>query len=249
MGSAVPDIVTSITSGIQSETTIAYKPLTDSLAYTKDTGLNAAPYPNVDLQMPMYVVSSVMQSNGIGGTVSSSYKYGGAKANYQGRGFLGFRWMEVTNDTTQIKTRTEFSQSYPYIGTPKQVKKIVPSGGGAGGVVNQVDNAFSYSDLAGANPTCAAAGQPDPLPASTSGKRFFVSVCRSVEQSWDLNGAVMPVVTTSNSFDNWGNATQVTVSTSDGYSKSTLNTYVDPPDTLNWILGRLKRAQVTSTTP
>ena len=108
--------------------------------------------------------------------------------------------------------------------------------------------AYSFNDLAGSNPACAGSGNPDPLPSgSSAGKRYFVYVCRGVEQSWELNGVALPSVTTTNSFDNFGNATQIQVQSSDGYSKTTVNTYTN--DATNWILGRLTRAQVTSSAP
>jgi len=40
---------------------------------------------------------------------------------------------------------------------------------------------------------------------------------------------------------------QIVVSTPDGYSKTTTNTYTN--DATNWYLGRLTGASVTSTTP
>jgi hypothetical protein len=63
----------------------------------------------------------------------------------------------------------------------------------------------------------------------------------------DLDGSVLPTVTTTNQYDAYGNPTQVVVSTSDGFTKTTTNTYSN--DTVNWILGRLTGAAVTSTTP
>lgn len=56
---------------------------------------------------------------------------------------------------------------------------------------------------------------------------------------------MLPTVTTSNQFDGFGNPTQITVSTGDGFAKTTTNTYSN--DTTNWFLGRLLRATVTST--
>jgi hypothetical protein len=57
----------------------------------------------------------------------------------------------------------------------------------------------------------------------------------------------LPTVTTSNQYDSFGNATQVVVSTSDGYGKTTINTYTN--DTTNWYLGRLTQSSVTSVAP
>ena len=54
-------------------------------------------------------------------------------------------------------------------------------------------------------------------------------------------------MTTGYQYDAWGNATQVSVSTGDGHGKTTTNTYAN--DTAIWLLGRLQRSVVTSTTP
>ena len=63
----------------------------------------------------------------------------------------------------------------------------------------------------------------------------------------DFDGSALSTVTTANQYDAYGNATQVVVSTPDGFSKTTLNTYTN--DTTNWYLGRLVGATVTSVAP
>jgi hypothetical protein len=80
-----------------------------------------------------------------------------------------------------------------------------------------------------------------------AGKRYFPYAAQSVESGNDLNGAALPTVTTTTQYDEFGNATQVTVDTGDGYSKSTTNVYVN--DVPNWLLGRLKSSTVQSTVP
>lgn len=57
----------------------------------------------------------------------------------------------------------------------------------------------------------------------------------------------VPTVTTSNQYDAYLNATQVTVSTPDGFSKTTNNTYTNDPSL--WYLGRLTRATVINSAP
>ena len=46
----------------------------------------------------------------------------------------------------------------------------------------------------------------------------------------------------------YGDPTKITTSVVGGGSKSSVNEYY-PADTTNWVLGRLRRATVTSTTP
>jgi hypothetical protein len=74
-----------------------------------------------------------------------------------------------------------------------------------------------------------------------------VYLTQNVSSGADLGGSVLPTVTTSNQYDAYLNATQVVVSTPDGFSKATTNTYTN--DVTNWYLGRLTRATVANVAP
>ena len=74
-----------------------------------------------------------------------------------------------------------------------------------------------------------------------------MSLSQTVAESNDLDGTAIKTITTEYFYDTYNNATQVTVSTPDGFSKTTNNTYTN--DTTNWFLGRLIQSQVTSTAP
>jgi hypothetical protein len=182
--------------------------------------------------MPLYVVSSMMQSDGTSGTLQSNFGYGGVKVDLSGRGLLGFRWMETTDLTTGLKSRTENRQDWPYVGLPSLVRKTQ----GSGSVLSEAATTYACTNPATGG-TCTVA----------SGNRYFPHVVQSVETGNDLNGATLPTVTTTNQYDSFGNATQVTVSTGDGYSKNTSNLYTN--DVPNWLLGRLKSSTVQSTAP
>lgn len=216
-----PDLISTITSGLGAVTTVTYKSLSQPGApYTKGTG---STFPVIDVQGPMYVVSEVQTSNGVGGNYRSTYAYAGARSHVQGRGFLGFGEVTSKDEQTSIETVTTFRQDWPFTGLVDQrVKKL-------GAVeLNKVVNTYAADNL--------------------GGTRHFVKLTQSVETSRDLNNTALPSVTTSYTYDSYGNATQVVVATSDGFSKTTANTYLSP-DTTNWILGRLSRAEVTSVAP
>jgi hypothetical protein len=53
----------------------------------------------------------------------------------------------------------------------------------------------------------------------------WVSLSQNVLSGADLDGSALPTVTTSNQYDTYLNGTQVMVSTPDGFSKTTNNTY------------------------
>jgi hypothetical protein len=152
--------------------------------------------------------------------------------NWQGRRFLGFNWMEETLPNG-VKVKSEYRRDWPYVGLPSRVTKTSSSV-----VLSEVTNTYGCMNPATGAASCTVA----------AGNRYFPYVAQSVEVPKDLNGAVLPTVTTTNAApDQYGNFPTITVSTSDGFSKVTTNTYTN--DTTNWFLGRLTRSTVQSTAP
>jgi hypothetical protein len=228
-GYYVPDALVAVDDGAGRRVDIAFKPVTDATVYTKEA---IGVYPILNLQAAIFVCSGYSTSNGIGGALLYSLVYGGAVTDAAGRGFLGFRWQEAVDQSTGLKARTEFRQDWPYVGLPSLVKKTQSSGA----VLSQVVNTYSCT-----NPATSSAC------AVTAGNRYFPFASQSIETGADLNGAALPTVTTTTSYDAYGNATSVMVGTGDGYSKTTTNTFSN--DVASWFLGRLTRSSVQSTSP
>ena len=222
----VPDLASNFTTGLGAVTSITYKPLTDSTVYTKD---NTAVYPYLDMQSPMYVVSHITNSDGIGGNYAMDYSYAGAKAHLQGGGFMGFRQVTAHDPQVGVRTTTVFRQDYPFQGMPLTTQKVtdtlVP--------LNQSNNTYADTIL---NPTLSPVYH-----------QSFITM--SIETSYELNGGLVTTITSSSSYDSYGNPIQIVVSTGDGYSKTTTNTYDNIIDSNRWFLGRLRRSTVTSVTP
>jgi hypothetical protein len=214
-----PDIITVATTGSGATSTFTYKSLTDSTVYTKD---NSATDPIADVQMPMRVVSRVDSSNGIGGTLAIGYAYVGAKVHQDGRGFLGFRQMKVTDLQTNILQTTTYRQDYPYLY-----------------LVASDTQTLGASTLSATTNTYGS--------TALGGTRYQVFQTQSQASKNDLDGTALPTATTAYQYDAYSNATQVSVTTSDGYSKTTNNTYTN--DTSNWLLGRLTASSVTAQAP
>jgi hypothetical protein len=177
----------------------------------------------MDLQAPIFVVSSHSTGDGTGGERQVNYSYAGAKVDLQGRGFLGFREFAVSDQQTGIRSSISYHQDYPYVGLASRVDKTTA----AGALLSRLAD------------TCAA--------VAYGGTRYFPYVSQRLESGSELNGAPLPTTTTSTSYDAFGNTVRTAVSTGDGYSKTTTNAYAN--DTTNWLLGRLIRSQLTSTTP
>lgn len=259
-GATYPDIITKVTEGLGATQTIEYLPLTDAGVYSKgfqrlneqgqqieigllkgDGSEVALGYPYVDVQIPLYVVSRVRASNGVGGEMSSRYQYEGLRSHSQGRGLLGFARRTITQEQKNHLATTEYAQVFPHAGMPLLATNTL-AGAGGDSLLGQSDMRYGCLDPAGGEACSAGAS-----------KRYFPYASSSTEQSWDLNGAALPVTTTSSTYNNWGDVLQVSVTTTnaDGtqpYGKTTSNTY-QAPDTVRWILGRLQRATVTTTTP
>ncbi len=213
------DLITGVANGLGATITVSYKSLTDGSVYTRD---NSATDPVVDLQGPVYVVSRVDQSNGIGGTNAVTYAYAGAKSHLDGRGFLGFRQIKTTDLSTNIVQTTTYRQDFPITG-------LVASQTKTRNGVNLGTTANTYGATA------------------LTGTRNQVYLAQSEVTGADLNGTVLASVTSTYQYDAYGNTTQIVVTNSDGYSKTTTNTYVN--DAENWLLGRLVNASVTSQAP
>ena len=71
----------------------------------------------------MYAVAAFTQANGVGGQHTSAYRYRGAVYNTKGRGFMGFRTIEVEDKTRDLITTTDFLQAFPYTGKVSAVRQ------------------------------------------------------------------------------------------------------------------------------
>jgi hypothetical protein len=214
-----PDIIKTVINGVGATVTFTYKSLTDAMVYTKD---NTATDPVVDVQMPLQVVSRIDVSNGIGGTLATAYAYVGAKSDINGRGFLGFRQMKTTDLQTNIVQTTTYRQDYPFLFSVASDTQAL-----GGSTLSATTNTYGSTSL--------------------GGTRYQVFLTQSQSIKNDLDGTAVPTATTSYQYDAYNNATQVTVATSDGYSKTTNNTYTN--DATNWLLGRLTASTVTAQAP
>jgi RHS repeat-associated protein len=267
-GPQTGDIVTKITTGLNATTQISYAPLTDATVYAKAAGADSANR-ELDLQAPMYVVRQTLASNGIGGVFTSTFFYEGLRGRTDGRGLYGFAKKRMRDDSG-IVTEDEYFRvpgvnylaNWPLVGRPSLLRKYVPTtlgyvaditqtssfNGGtllfAGNLrlVNRANNTWSLRASSSCNNGNLCGGTPTVQE---------VQLTQTVAESWEIDGMALPSTTTTTplaSIDPYGNAQQVTVSSSDGYSKATSNTYA-AADVTNWLFGRLIRATVTSTKP
>ena len=98
--------VSSISDGMGSTVSVAYKSLTDTSVYTKITETFPTGTSIVDCPPILHVVSSVTYNDGASGSQTEKYGYGGLKANLKGRGLLGMSYFSVSNDAQGTATKT-----------------------------------------------------------------------------------------------------------------------------------------------
>ncbi|HMP05226.1 MAG TPA: FG-GAP-like repeat-containing protein, partial [Lacipirellulaceae bacterium] len=221
-GARLPDLPRAIVDGYGNRIELDYAPLTDESVYSPGTG---AQYPVNDLRGPLYVVAEHRMSDGLGGLYKVRHHYAGARAHLQGRGFLGFETVEVTDTRSGLRSLTRYRQDFPFIGQVEATRVRQPDGG----LISRVDNVWQRQ--------------------VRGGNRYFVFNESSVSRTYELNDSQTPVTTTTTTsqFDDYGNPTRIVVDSGDGHRKTTISSYRN--DAERWHLGRLLRSVVTSEAP
>jgi RHS repeat-associated protein len=251
-----PDLITGFNSGLGATTGVVYSPLdrAHTLAnpagvYTKGTG---ASYPTQDIENATYVVQQVQADNGIGGTYNTDYNYAGGQADVQGRGFLGFSTVNANDDQTGIVTSTSYFNNqlipntstpyglgWPFTGYATEVKQTYYASLTSSVVLLDTLNTYKAVSLGGT--------------ASSTAQFIELTKATSVDSSGnslnhELNGDSLPAATTQYTYDGNGNVSQLTLTTTDGYSSTTGDTYL-APTSCAYILDRLSLHVVTNKAP
>lgn len=225
------DRVIAATTGLGARYVVNYAVLGDTSAHSA----GGSSYPKVGVTAPLYLVSSLVSPNGIGGTATTKYVYQGLSSDSAGRGLLGFSFTSATQVESGIKTSTFYGNDFPYNHMPSTVRTY--TGGGA--TLSAIDYTLACKAPSGLACTVAP------------GNSYFPYIKKADLKSYDLNGAVMaPGHITDAVYDNFGNPSQVTSTATDAsgtFSTNTVNYYLN--DTSNWFIGRLTHSTVTKVSP
>ncbi|MDR7050137.1 hypothetical protein J2X54_002618 [Duganella sp. 3397] len=256
---APPDQLVSVRSGSGITTTLTWVQLTDSISgslgqrYKSDRGTpNAAVYPTIDILPPAYVVATSSADSGFSGALQvSEYAYAGMKWSSDGRGWLGFRTnlSQTTAPNGELLTVSTYNiQNGPNPG-PASVTETRLGALNQPGAPLLSRSTFIYCDKTAAADAQAAATSSTPCATTSKVQRPYLY--QSTEEGWDLQGTGLPKITTTNVFNNDGDATDIVVVTSStsgpaqSSTKRTTNEYhAAAIDGDSWILGRLKKATV-----
>ncbi len=215
-------LLTEITDGLGNQTKIDYKYLSDNTIFTRG---KTNSYPLVSIGSSWPVVSSVSTPDGLGGINVISYKYEDALFHKDGKGLLGFAKCFIKDETTNSLTTTEYS-----VNTEKYV--IAP-----------VHSQTTINDRKTEECDYAYTLKTNYASSSYNSSIYTYVPTTTHQRSYEFNtGGVVKDITTSNEYDNFGNATKTIIE--DGNVETTIvNTFTN--DTENWILGRITSSTIS----
>ncbi|NVJ65334.1 MAG: VCBS repeat-containing protein [Gammaproteobacteria bacterium] len=171
------NMLKSVVNGFAHKSEWEYKPLSTGKKQNNNLPLYASDYDQTDTDSDyfhfassMYVVSDFKQSDGIGGDLTTQYRYKGAMYNVRGRGFQGFNQVAVDSLDSGLRSVTDFHQKYPLAGQVKQARSCLITDNSKDCSVNPI-NKTTVSDYHVIN---------------TTSKSKWVIAGNSVKEEFDL---------------------------------------------------------------
>jgi len=214
------DMLKTITNGFGASISVTYKKLNDTSVHIASTN---SIYPYRDVSDDSNVVSTAATSDGIGGTVTTTYTYGGAKKHVTADVFLGFSWVQSV-DPSGLVNVTNYNQVLD--GTEGTVASTETFAGSIR--VKYSGNTWS--------------------PVNLGNGRTTSRIISNVEETRELNNTVVTTLnTTYSNYDAFENPGTIVIDFNDGHRKTTTNTYNN--DTVNWNLSQLIISQVIAEAP
>ncbi|WP_444936016.1 FG-GAP-like repeat-containing protein [Microbulbifer sp. JMSA004] len=205
--------------------------------------------PVLDIAAPMFLISKVDSTAPAAGinpgsvsqsaTSSISYHYHQMKLQAAGRGMLGFQKIRTTDDQTGVVTETTYRQDFPFTGMPLLTETRTASGE----ILKSASNNWRLQGWTG---------------SGTPAVPYKPYIYNAVEDTYDLKnngtapGDLLRTVSTTSSYDEYGNALTIDVVTTDAvtndrFIKETVNIY----GSSSWDkeMGRLSNTTVTNSRP
>jgi len=237
-----PDLLTGIVDGLNAHTTIKYAPLTDNSVYTKGAD---GQYPNIDVQIPIYVVSETSSDTDLSDPTTlvpnsvdptqhvTTYHYAGAKVNRQGLGLLGFSQVSISTNAdqnTSIDNVTTYSQDVEkhLQGKPLSSETYVKTDGSST-LINETQNQWQLMTLTGEN-----------------GNQYYLPYVRNITKTaYSLAGQQLSTQSTTTAIDQYDNPTDIIKKTQDNsgsYQVEVKNQYQN--DATHWWIGQLTDTKV-----
>ena len=235
-GGPAPNLLSTVTDGYGRVVRYEYASSGDATVHVTDSQTSAAAsYPLRDLQSGQTVVKALREDNGLGGWLSTTYRYGGSKVNLQRHSGVGHRWMETYDAETTVTTRTEFGQAYPYVGMP----------------LNELQTHANGTQLHKAQNTPAALTTATPTIAGQQIRHPYVAARSELSRELNTNADVLEKTNSVLGIDNYGNvtssrATVVGKPAGDTWSTDVTTVFANNP--ANWLIGLPTSVTTAATT-
>lgn len=240
------DYLVGVTNGLGLSYEVEYKDIADPSVYSYDTG--TGPHGEIYAASGVNVVSRLLVSNGIGGFNEETYYYEDYGYLEGEVGGLGFRYIETTSeDGKRINEAWYLHEPYLHqTGRLETSQTSYLNDSGALQVVSEQENTWETVLYSGAGFNVDGYDGTIWNGDDTTSLRYRVQQVESESTSHDLNGAFKQSVVSTNTYDNFGNLTGATVTTSgpqQTFTKTVTSQFDDYLD--DWILGRIARSSVT----
>ncbi len=259
-----PEFISHITDGLGAPLEVSYKHMLDQSldkfgkkVYEKDPvtdeetakGIISAPGAG-------YVVDSYAEKDGLGGERRTYHYYRGRKVDRKNGVDLGFRFLEIYDETNKVHSYQVANQEFPFQGNLKHSFQTFDDPSGEGEILL----AWDESEFGLRSEVADKVGGPlrQLIQTKQIRRTYDVNASSITPQSITLPGinltvsaSLLNVVTTENTgFNDHGDLVSSVTSDLDQYRTETLNHYEAPITTGGkWILGRLSGATVTHTAP
>ena len=209
------NLIHSFTNGLGSGLRVQYTPLAGSSVHelSEDTMPMAVRRPP-----PLWVVADVeTSSDNLGRTRLVRHRYGGARSDLSGFGFLGFAWKETHDVDKQLIFRMAYSQEFPYFGSVLKQETLLVEGQ----LLSSLHTEYGTLHLNDRN-------------------TVFPHPVRSKSRHYDTDGSFVSMIDTSFSdYDEYGNVGVVEKITEDEVQRFS---HIEHHDYFNdrehWILGK-----------
>lgn len=252
------NLITSITNGTGDKFEMLYKPIIQYDVYSQQIPLmwkssKSLTHPISNFTAPIYVVKQIYHEH-INGHTKIDYKYYDARTHRYGKGFLGFMVIDKKNIDDGLNSKNVIIREY-----------------------YDYDDTFYYVYSCGQNVYLEGCSSGDKLSSSFSTidfkinsnneKVFFPFPLASYSRTWERdvedNYEFIKSIKTERQFDDYGNLSYMLTYNSNvnydegmpdnslfdnSFKEELINEY-KAPDEVNWILGRLETATVTSHIP
>lgn len=144
-----PDLATGISNGMGGTITVRYRPITDKSVYQADPNFAFA-YPIRQFGGPVYVITHKQVNDGRLNprTYSFAYRYGDAKFDLAGRGWLGFGLVTAIDEQNNVISRTKYGDRFPLTGLEIERLNNRQVDGGAQRLLDRKSHAYAVRTVA-----------------------------------------------------------------------------------------------------